>query len=250
MLKFLSTTSAATGQRPGGGVRAGAARARRAQRGISLTELLIGITVGLIVLSGSLALFSGHLRSNTVLLTTTRLNNELRGTLDVIARDVRRASFWGDAQHGVWYPGTTAVLISPFSAVDTDTAGEITYRYDVNADGVLDDDETFRISHNAGDGTVELLQLNSGGGVISTTPLTDPDLTNITALTFAMNDRTATFSCLKAGAGPVAPTPPLIHVREVTVTLTGALRSDAAVTRTVAEAVRIRNDWSEGSCPP
>lgn len=223
---------------------------RRSQRGISLTELMIGITVGLIVLSGSLALFSGHLRSNTTLLTTTRLNNELRGALDLIARDVRRASYWGDAQHGVWYPGTTAVLINPFSAIDTGTAGEITYRYDLDGDGLLGDAETFRIRRNAGDGTVELLQLNAGGGVTSTTTLSDPDLTNITALTFAMNDRTATFTCLKAGAGPVAPTPPVIHVREVTVTLTGALRSDAAVTRTVTEAVRIRNDWSEGSCPP
>ena len=110
--------------------------------------------------------------------------------------------------------------------------------------------ETFRISRNGGDGTVELIQLDAGGAVTSTTVLSDPELTNITALTFAMNDRQATFACLKAGAGPVAPTPPVVHVREITVTLTGALRANAAVTRTITEAVRVRNDWTEGSCPP
>lgn len=222
---------------------------RRGQRGVTMTELLIGVTVSLVVLSGSLALFSGHLRSNTQLLTTTRLNNELRGVLDLVVRDLRRATYWGNSVSGVWYPNTPGIQINPFNEIDTATAGQVTYRYDLNSDGALGADETFRIARNSGDGTVELLQLDAGGGVSSTTALSDSDLTNITALTFAVNDRQATFACLKAGAGPVAPTPPVIHVREITVTLTGALRNNAAVARTLTETVRVRNDWSEGSCP-
>jgi hypothetical protein len=62
-------------------------------------------------------------------------------------------------------------------------------------------------------------------------------------------DRTGTTTCLNAGAGPVAPTPPLIHVRQITITLTARLRAEPAVTRTMTEAVRLRNDWVEGSCP-
>jgi Tfp pilus assembly protein PilW len=231
------------------GGRHGARRGIRArQRGISMTELMIGVTIGLIVLSGTLALFSGHLRSNGDMLRTTRLNNELRGTLDLIVRDLRRASYWGTAVKGVWFPGTVAIESNPFSDIAVGT-GQVTYRYDVDGDGAYDNDETFSIRRNGTDGTVELLQLDTGGGVTSTLPLSDGELTNITALTFVMNDRTTSFACLKAGAGPVAPTPPVLHVREITVTLTGQLRADPTVTRTLTEAVRVRNDMTEGSCP-
>lgn len=225
------------------------ARAVARQRGVSLTELMIGLTIGLIALTGTLGLFGSHLRSNNELMRTTRLNNELRGAMDMIVRDLRRASYWGDAVSGVWYPNTPALLDNPFLAVDTATAGEITYRYDVDANGVVGANETFRIRHNAGDGTIEMQQLNAGGGVTGTTPITDEGLTNITALTFAPVNRTATTTCLNPGAGPVAPTPPLLHIRQITVTLTGQLRADPTVTRTLTESVRLRNDWVEGSCP-
>lgn len=213
-----------------------------------MTELMIGMAVGLIVLSGTLALFGGHLRSNSDMLRTTRLNNELRSTMDLVVRDLRRAAYWGTAVKGVWFPGTIAIEENPFSDIEI-AAGEVTYRYDVDGDGAYDNDETFRIRRNGTDGTVELLQLDNGGGVQSTLPLSDGDLTNVSALTFQLNDRTTTFACLKAGAGPVAPTPPVLHVREITVTLTGQLRADPTVTRTLTESVRVRNDLTEGSCP-
>lgn len=229
----------------------GEARGRPAarQRGVSLTELMIGLTIGLIALTGTLGLFSNHLRSNNELMRTTRLNNELRGAMDMIVRDLRRASYWGDAVSGVWYPNIPALLDNPFLALDTATAGEITYRYDVDSNGVVGANESFRIRLNAGEGTVEMQQLNAGGGVTGTTPITDEDLTNITALAFTPVNRTATTTCLNPGAGPVAPTPPVLHIRQITVTLTGQLRADPTVTRTLTESVRLRNDWVEGSCP-
>ena len=223
--------------------------APRRQSGVSVTELMIGIVVGMIIIAGTLGMFSAHLRSNNDLMRSTRLNNELRGTMDLIVRDLRRAGYWGNSTSGVWYPGIPLLISNPFFDVDAGTAGQITYRYDVNGNGDIDPNDTVRMRRNATDGTVELQQLASNGAVLSTTPLSDGDLTNITALTFTLTDRTATSTCLKAGAGPVAPTPPLIHVRNVQVTLTGQLRADPAVTRTLTESVRLRNDWVEGSCP-
>jgi type IV pilus assembly protein PilW len=216
---------------------------------MSLTELMIGLTVGLIVLAGTLSLFSGHLRGNNDLMRTTRLNNELRGAMDMIVRDLRRASYWGDSVSGVWYPNIPQLLDNPFLAVDAATAGEITYRYDIDSNGVVGANETFRIRHNAGDGTIEMLQLDPDGAVTGTVPITDEELTSISALTFTPVDRTATTTCLNPGPGAVAPTPPVIHIRQVTVTLTGQLRADPTVTRTLTESVRLRNDWVEGSCP-
>ncbi len=210
---------------------------------------MIGVTVGLIVLAGVLGLFSGHLRGNNDLIRTTRLNNELRGAMDLIVRDLRRASYWGDSVSGVWYPNIPALLSNPFFDVDTATAGAVTYRYDIDSNGVVGTDETFRILRNDTDGTIEMQQLDADGALSGTAPITDPELIDITALTFTPVDRTATTTCLLPGAGAVAPTPPLLHVRQITVTLTGRLRSDATVTRTLTESVRLRNDRVEGSCP-
>ena len=96
--------------------------ARARQRGLSLVELMIGLTVGLIVLSGILGLLSGHLRGNSELIRTTRLNNELRGTMDLVVRDLRRATYWGTSINGVWFASKPVVQPNPFLAVDTATA--------------------------------------------------------------------------------------------------------------------------------
>ncbi len=223
-------------------------RARPAQQGLTIIELMIGMALGLFLIAGTLTLFAGHVTSNNALMRTTRLNNELRGTLDMIIRDLRRASYWGSAQTGAWFPGTPGVQVNPFLQLDV-SSDSITYRYDVDGDGVLDADESFRIRHNTAEGAIEMLQLDTGGSVTSTVPVSDADLTDITALAFTLTDRTVSTTCLKSGPGPVAPTPPVLHVREIFVTITGSLRSDATVSRTLSDSVRIRNDRVEGSCP-
>jgi Tfp pilus assembly protein PilW len=218
------------------------------QRGLTIIELMIGMALGLFLIAGTLTLFAGHVTSNNALMRTIRLNNELRGTLDLIIRDLRRASYWGTAQTGAWFPGTPGVQANPFLQLDV-TPDSVTYRYDVDGDGLLDADESFRIQHNAADGAVEMLQLDTGGSATSTVPVSDADLTNITALAFTLTQRTVSTTCLKSGSGPVAPTPPVLHVREIFVTITGTLRSDATVTRTLSDSVRVQNDRVEGSCP-
>jgi type IV pilus assembly protein PilW len=223
-------------------------RARRRQRGVTLTEMMIGMTIGLIVTAGTLGLFAGHMRSNRDLLTSARLNTEVRGVMDTMVRDLRRASYWGRSENSTWFPSNPTLQPNPFFQVTTGD-GEVTYRYDADSDGDLDDGEVFRLARNADDGTVELLTMAADGTVTGTVAITDPDVTEVTALTFAAVDRTGTTTCLNAGAGPVAPTPPLIHVRQITITLTARLRAEPAVTRTMTEAVRLRNDWVEGSCP-
>lgn len=229
---------------------------RRRQRGVTLTELMIGITVGLIVTAGTLGLFAGQMRSNRDLLTSARLNTEVRATMDTMVRDLRRASYWGASESGTWFPGNTLVAANPFAELDTTVSGQITYRYDVDNDGELDDGEVFRLALDGDAGTVALHTLSAGGAVTNTVPITDPDVTEVTALEFEEPDpiRFGTTTCLNAGAGPVPAVPavppePRIEIRQVTITLTARLRAEPAVTRTMTEAVRLRNDRVVGSCP-
>ncbi len=66
------------------------------QKGESFVELLIGIVVGLIVLSGIvyfLSKISGYATKN---LKTVRLEYEIQTALDLMTRDIRRAGYSAD----------------------------------------------------------------------------------------------------------------------------------------------------------
>lgn len=227
----------------------GAIRSPAGQRGSFLLETMIGLAIGLLILAGTLTLFESTRKKNADVVQSTRLNSELRATMDLIVRELRRASYWGNSAQGTWSTGNQTVVANPFNALDTATAGQITYRYDVDGDGAVGSGETFRIALDTGTAGVVFSVLDGAGNATSSTPFSDTDLTVVSALTFNAVDRTATTTCLKSGAGPVAPTPPVLHLRLVNVTLTGALRSAPAATRTLTESVNVRNDRIEGSCP-
>ena len=73
--------------------------------------------------------------------------------------------------------------------------------------------------------------------------VTDPNLSTITALSFEYLTSTG------AVANPKQPFPNaagpnwVVCTRLIRVTLTGQLRSNAAVTRTLIQSVGVRNDW-------
>lgn len=95
------------------------------QRGFSLVELMVATVVGLIVSAAVLALVIAIIRSNRQTLQSTRLNQELRATLGVIANDLRRARAVDD-------PLSTAMAPAgnPYRAVSTAIAGCVVYAYD------------------------------------------------------------------------------------------------------------------------
>jgi len=65
------------------------------QRGLSLVELLIAMTVGLILISGMVAVFSGNKRSSEMNQAMANMQENARFALDAISRDVRMAGFQG-----------------------------------------------------------------------------------------------------------------------------------------------------------
>ena len=60
-------------------------------QGFSLIELMVALVLSLIVAAAVLALVLAIIRTNRATLQTTRLNQELRATLSVVANEVRRA---------------------------------------------------------------------------------------------------------------------------------------------------------------
>lgn len=208
--------------------------------GFSLIELMVGVTVGIVLLLLVSQFFVGRLIGNTAMLQSARLNQELRSIMDFTVRDLRRAGYWGGAIQGVWYDGTTGIVANPLQAI-TVNPNSISFSYDVNGNGSLDvtPSETFTIQFNATDHTVELVQ-----GDNPPSQLSDPYLTRITDLSFEGAFVEVTVPCIRPTV-----TPPVLTLRSVTVTIAGELASDPEVKRTLTETVRIRDDPITGSCP-
>ena len=96
---------------------AGRNSARRAARGVTIVELMLGVAIGLMIAAGGVTFLSHNLREHRSLLLESRLMQDLRTVADIVTRDVRRAGYWGTAERGIWTPGAGAVLANPYMAV-------------------------------------------------------------------------------------------------------------------------------------
>jgi len=67
-----------------------------AQRGLSLVELMVGLTVSLLVIFGALSMFAVSASAARDTLSAARLNAEIRTAMDVMVADIRRAGYGGD----------------------------------------------------------------------------------------------------------------------------------------------------------
>jgi prepilin peptidase dependent protein B len=191
--------------------------------------MLISMVIGLIVLSAVLSLFVSMLISDSENIKAAQLSQELRGAMSLIARDLRRAG----ANQNAATDATAVTPTNPFSIAGTtrliisaneqgDANSCITFSYDAN-DG---SNELFGYRLDSAEDTVEV---RSGGAACNAsgwTNLTDESLVNITALTFT--DTTV----VEAG----------INIRQISITLSGALAKDNTVTKTITETIKLRND--------
>ena len=91
---------------------------RRRERGFTLVEMMVALALSLIVSAAVVALVVAIVRSNRQTLQATRLHQELRATLNLIASDMRRARSVGD-------PLTVAL--------EEIAEGQVRFRFDENS---------------------------------------------------------------------------------------------------------------------
>ena len=195
------------------------------EAGFTLIELMISIVIGLIILAAVIGMFVTMIKSDNDNLKAIRINQELRAAMSLITRNIRRAG--ANQNAAVDSPtnpfsvagGTRLTLAANQQGIANSC---ITYSYDAN-DG---SNELYGYRRDSEHGTIEA---RANGALCNDdhwSMVTDDHLNNITALTFT--DTTVTQSG--------------VNVRQITVTLSGQLRSDATVTRTLTETVKVRND--------
>jgi prepilin peptidase dependent protein B len=218
-------------------------RGRGGQRGLSIMELLVGITVGMIVLGGAVMLLAKNMAGSRLLLTESRLNEDLRNAADLLTRDLRRAGYWGNAMKGVTAIGmSSATVANPYSDVTAPSSGdEVDYRFSRDDNDTLDNNEKFgfRLMDQA-------IQMQAGSGWTDVT-----DKTAVKIIKFQVSAVETSVPLGDACPTPCAGMPncPTAKVRSYTVVLQGQSAQDDNIKRSLRTTVRVRNDQLSGACP-
>jgi len=204
-------------------------------QGFSLVELLVGIVVGIIALAGALSIVVSSLVSGTSTVRAARLSQDLSGVMQMLTGDVRRAGYWGGAVGSSPYNRAR-----PSFALDGDDC--LLYAYDADGNGVAESDELFgfRLHANAVEMRIRGEDFTDcGDDANEWEPLTDPRLLTVTALSFVDGSRCLTRTGVEVACADASA---FVKVRNLTVTVSGQLTDDPAVSKTLVESVRIRND--------
>lgn len=227
---------------------------RFTQKGLSLVELMVGITVGLVVMTGVTTFFVDYLQNNRQLIQMARLDQEMRTAMDIVVRDIKRMGYKRDVHLDILNltqdTSSRAAILPILDNAQANISGsannaEINFWYDENSDNTLDTGATaeqhgYRINSNA---------LQRSVGASGWQSVTDPDVTQITGFNLAR-----TYRCIdidgasgpaSCGGTPVTPSASedgAYFVTEIAVTLSGRLTSNNTITRTLNERIRVRAD--------
>ena len=238
-------------------------------RGLSIVELMVGITISLFILAGASLVLTTQLDSNRRLLLEAQVQQDLRTTADMISRDMRRAGYWGKAFCNVQPASQDAACqgvrnpyngMAPAVAAGAQVVGTLEYRRSTDSengrninfedDGV--DSEAGRprehvgFRFNQGAGTIEYMVGNNNWQA-----LTDPAVLQITQFSMTINSQALPVPCNAVGCqaqGPACNGPMSVHSREVTFTIVGRAVHDASVERSLRENVRLRNSVAVEQC--
>ena len=183
------------------------------QSGVTLVEMLVGMAVGVIVISGGITVYASSVRGGNEALLASKLNQEIGALMHVVANDIRRAGYWGTAitgqadQNPFNLPGSTTLVVLDDMNSNTiqPATGQgtcITYAYDAtyvpgSVAGAVENTDLFGFRLN---GTVVQMRQNGsvdgascvGGSCNSCTngvwqDVTDPDVVQITQLNFDLS---------------------------------------------------------------
>ena len=221
--------------------------ARRRSRGLSIVELLVGTAVGLVVVAAATTVVTRHARENRTLAIEARLVQDLRTAADIIARDLRRAGYWGASASGVRGEDGSAVLANPYDLVAPDNAASdavrLSFSRDAGENGLVDGNERF--GFRLRNGAIEL-QLGDGNWQALT------DAATLSVVAFEVAPRTEEASLERFCAEPCAigstTCPPRLQIRSFAVAIEARAVADPSVRRSVLAGARLRNDTVVGRC--
>ena len=223
-----------------------ACRPRRPSRGWSLVELMVGSAAGLAVVAAASAGVLRDVREHRALREEARLVQDLRHAASLLANDLRRSGYRGDAEAGLQQPEGSAGVANPYAfdtAADLVDGVRIRYSRDAVENGTVDDAERFGFRVRSG-----ALQLQLGDG--NWQAVTDAQTLTVTdwRVTPHVHERDLSAWCARACAPGSTTCPPRQQVVQLEVALTGRSTLDPAVQRSVVADARLRHAPVIGQC--
>lgn len=229
---------------------------RRAQAGLSIVELMVGVAIGLIVVAAATLMVSGQLAENRRLLIETQVQQDLRATADIIVRDLRRMGALPEERISTT-PGILETLapsssrnvffgnyfgIPAFALNGTTNAREVIINYaasDVAATHIPGP-YGFKLTSSG------VIQARLPGNSPRWQDLTDPKVMRVTRFSVDLSSPASlaaeVLPCPNLCPGGGTACWPRVLVRELAVVIEAEATTDASVKRAVTGRVRLRND--------
>ena len=219
--------------------------ARHMGRGLSIVELMVGITIGLFILAGATMVLTTQLGDNRRLLLEAQVQQDLRTTADMISRDLRAAGYWVRAFSQVWPTVGVAAQANPYSTTPIAITGNdtsVVYSRSLNdeatganfEDDVITDNERsgFRLKTDTG-----AIQVQLGQG--NWQDLTDPAVVTVSNFNMVINTTRLDLPLNPRGPGGCTLKQ---AVRDVVLTIDMQAAHDSTVRRSLVNRIRLRND--------
>jgi type IV pilus assembly protein PilW len=233
------------------------------QGGLTLIEVLVALVLSMVVVGAMVLLMANSLGTASRIIQMTQLSDELRNTMSMLSRDVRRANYnpyalfcYGNADCGVG--ADTSVTRSPDLAA-VSFSGNTCLRYYLErtepdgSPGEPISGGAFRHVRSGGVGWVEMWVGGndvspaadcSGASTITSAegiwvPVTNRDFVDITTFTVNVGSLTSTLT-LEDGASLLNQ-----FTRQIQVQIEGELLIDRSISRRIEDTIRVRNDFME-----
>ena len=216
------------------------ARSKNAvSRGLSLVELMVGITIGLFIVAAATVMVSGQLNENRRLILESQLQQDLRATTDIITRELRRVGTDSAPQFLIATPTATASL-NTFAPTTPASGAQTNVEFSYFRSGSEYGPFGFRL-----DGSVIQTQITTSGGA-RWQDLTDSAVMEVTNFSISINrEPSQELPCPKLCSSGDTTCWPLMYVREFVIDISARMRNNPDIRRSMRSRVRARNDQVE-----
>ncbi|MFC1720172.1 PilW family protein [Pseudomonadota bacterium] len=222
------------------------------QTGAGLMEVLIAMSISLVVTASMIALMANSLGSTTRIIQMTKLSDDMRVALQMMSRDLRRASYNANSMY--CYANTdcaddgivTVAGDITLADIDSDSVNDcLTFLTDRDYDGDSTEDSAGgfrRVTTGDGVGIIEMWTGDAAAdcmddaGAAGWVQITDPSQMNISG--FSIDDSLSYVQdILDDGTNKVS-----MRIRKVRMLLEGELVLDSSITREMQDIISVRND--------
>lgn len=224
----------------------------KAHRGMGLVELLVGLAIGLFLLTGAGSLMLAQLREHRRLVLETQVQQDVRAIAALLRRELSTAGAWGEPDRGAWSPARGKGQSNPYAelALGDDgrsisfAASQAAQAGRPNENNQLDDTDRKALRWRQ-----TALEFRTDGGRFQ--PLNDPGTVAIRHFEARIDTtRQAQEGLCPRACDGWSQCPPHWVVRTLRVRLQAEATQDPAVRQELEWQTRLDADRIEGSCRP